>query len=100
MVQKYFSIAVDKSIIGQQTNQRINLKAGSDFVDWIWKLHWHLIGKKIDIEASSDFLLERENEEEAISDDGGVGGLRADSEFISINQRRCRWIRCSSSVKG
>jgi hypothetical protein len=33
MVQKYFAIAVDKSIIGQQTNQIINLKAGSDFVD-------------------------------------------------------------------
>ena len=25
-------VAVDQRIIGQQTNQRINLKAGSDFV--------------------------------------------------------------------
>jgi hypothetical protein len=32
-IKKYFAIAADKSIIGQQTNQRINLKAGSDCVD-------------------------------------------------------------------
>ena len=30
--QKILAIAVDQSIIGQQTSQRINLKAGSDFV--------------------------------------------------------------------
>ncbi len=29
---KLLALAVDQSILGQQTNQRINLKAGSDFV--------------------------------------------------------------------
>ena len=29
---KLLTMAVDQSIVGQQNNQRINLKAGSDFV--------------------------------------------------------------------
>ncbi len=96
MVQKYFAIAVIKSLIGQQTNQRINLKAGSDFVDWIWKVHWHLIGQTIDIEASSEFFIGKRKWRRR-NNKWWRGGLRADSNFISINQRRCHWIRCNSS---
>ena len=84
--------AVDQSIIGHQTNQQIDFKTGSDFFGRMWKWYWHLIGQKNNIEASSEFVIGK-RKWRSRNTKWWRGGLRAASDFISIIQRRCRWIR-------
>jgi hypothetical protein len=72
MVHKYFAIAVDKSIIGQNPIKEsisklvvILLTEYEKYID-IWLV------KQLILRLALNFLLEKGNEEEEITDDGGV----------------------------